>query len=77
LNVHKDNQIGIGGFARVFRATRKHDQQTFAIKRSNNPVGVLEEREQQALLEEINIMKENPHPLIVKVIDDFIDNSGH
>jgi hypothetical protein len=38
---------------------------------------VLDEREQQALLEEIKIMKENPHPLIVKVIDDFIDNAGH
>jgi serine/threonine protein kinase len=67
----------MGGFARVFRATRKLDQQTFAVKRSNNPVGVLDEREQQAQLEEIKIMKENPHPLIVKVIDEFLDNSGH
>jgi hypothetical protein len=22
-------------------------------------------------------MKENPHPFIVKVFDDFLDNSGH
>jgi len=38
---------------------------------------MLEDSDQQAVLEEIRLMKENPHPLIVKVIDDFIDNYGH
>jgi serine/threonine protein kinase len=38
---------------------------------------LLEERDQQAMKEEIRLMKENPHPFIVKVIDDFIDSSGH
>ena len=37
----------------------------------------LEEKDQQAVYEEIRLMKENPHPFIVKVIDDFLDNSGH
>ena len=69
---NKDHLIGMGGFAHVFRAIRKHDQQIFAIKRSMTPVDFLDEKEQQAVFEE-----ENPHSFIVKVIDDFIDNSGH
>ena len=67
----------MGGFATIFRATRKHDQQVFAIKRSMLPVELLEEKDQQAVFEEIRLMKENPHPFIVKVIDDFLDNAGH
>jgi serine/threonine protein kinase len=38
---------------------------------------LLEEKDQQAAYEEVRLMKENPHPFIVKVIDDFLDNSGH
>ena len=67
----------MGGFAHVFRAVRKHDQQVFALKRSKDAVEFLEEKDQQAVYEEIRLMKENPHPFIVKVIDDFLDNSGH
>ena len=67
----------MGGFAHVFRAVRKHDQQIFALKRSKDALDFLEEKDQQAVLEEIRLMKENPHPFIVKVIDDFLDNSGH
>ena len=67
----------MGGFAHVFRATRRHDQQVFALKRSKDALEFLDERDQQAVYEEIRLMKENPHPFIVKVIDDFIDNSGH
>jgi serine/threonine protein kinase len=77
FEVHKEHLIGEGGFAHVFRAIRKHDQKRFAIKRSKIAAGLLDEREKQAFLEEIRLMKENPHPLIVKVIDDFLDNAGH
>lgn len=41
------------------------------------PFDLLEEKEKQALLEEVRLMKEQPHPFIVKIIDDFLDNSGH
>ena len=74
---NKDHQIGMGGFAHVFRAVRKHDQQLFAIKRSRDPLDLLDMIWQQAAKEEVKLMKQNPHPFIVKVIDDFIDNSGH
>ena len=74
---NKDHLIGTGGFAHVFSAVRKHDQQLFAIKRSMINIDLLEEKDQQAAYEEVRLMKENPHPFIVKVIDDFIDNSGH
>jgi serine/threonine protein kinase len=74
---NKDHLIGKGGFAHIFRATRKHDQKVFAIKRSMTPVELLDEKEHQAVFEEIRLMKENPHPFIVKVIDDFLDDSGH
>ena len=73
----KDHLIGSGGFAQVFRAIRQHDQQVFAIKRSMSSVELLDERQRQAVFDEIRLMKENPHPFIVKVIDNFIDNSGH
>jgi serine/threonine protein kinase len=67
----------MGGFAHVFKAIRKHDQQEFAIKRSRDELDLFDERDKQAMLEEIRLMKENPHPFIVKVFDDFLDNSGH
>ena len=38
---------------------------------------LLDEKEQQAVFEEVRLMKENPHPFVVKVIDDFLDTSGH
>jgi hypothetical protein len=41
------------------------------------PFDLLEEKEKQALLEEVRLMKEQPHPFIVKIIDDFLDNAGH
>ena len=40
-------------------------------------VELYDETEHQAVFEEIRLMKENPHPFIVKVIDDFLDNAGH
>ena len=74
---NKDHLIGKGGFANIFRAVRKHDQKEFAIKRSKYALEILDEKEKQAAFEEIRLMKENPHPFIVKVIDDFLDSSGH
>ena len=74
---NKEHLIGIGGFGYVFRATRKHDQQLFAIKRSKDAIELLEKGDQQAVYEEVRLMKENPHPFIVKVIDDFLDDSGN
>ena len=66
----------MGGFAQVFRAVRKHDQQVFAIKRSKDEINLLDEKDKQAVYEEVRLMKENPHPFIVKVIDNFLDKSG-
>ena len=67
----------MGVFSNIIRAVRKHDQKEFAIKRSKDPLEILDEKEKQAAFEEIRLMKENPHPFIVKVIDDFLDSSGH
>jgi serine/threonine protein kinase len=67
----------MGGFAHVFRAIRKHDQQEVAIKRSRDELELVDERDKQAMLEEVRLMKENSHPFIVKVIDDFLDSAGH
>ena len=77
FKTNKDHLIGIGGFAYVFRAIRKHDQQVLAIKRSRDQLDLLDDSIQQAMKEEIRLMKENPHPFIVKVIDNFLDNAGH
>ena len=51
--------------------------QVFALKRSKDPVDILNEIDRQAALDKIRLMKENPHPLIVKVVDDFLDNTRH
>jgi hypothetical protein len=51
--------------------------QVFALKRSKDPVDILNEIDRQAVLDKIRLMKENPHPLIVKVVDDFLDNTRH
>ena len=41
------------------------------------PLEKMDYKEHQAVLQEIRLMKENPHPFIVKFIDDFIDNNGY
>ena len=51
--------------------------QVFALKRSKEPIDMLDEKDHQSMLHEIKLMKEIPHPLIVKVIDEFVDDSGH
>jgi hypothetical protein len=51
--------------------------QVFALKRSKEPIEMLDEKVRQSVLQEFRLMKEIPHPLIVKVIDEFVDNSGH
>ena len=53
--------IGRGGFANVFRATRKHEKQTFAIKVSKDKVFSLSEMENQDLSEGIMLMKNTTH----------------
>jgi serine/threonine protein kinase len=67
----------MGGYGYVFKATRKHDHKTFAIKVSKNELFLLSEREKQSILDEVRLMKENAHPFIVKIIDDFLDSSSH
>jgi hypothetical protein len=47
----------MGGFAYVFRAIRKHDQKELAIKRSRDQLDLLEDSIQQAMKEEIRLMK--------------------
>ena len=49
----------------------------FAIKVSMRSLEQMDYIEHQAVLDEKRLMKENPHPFIVKVIDDFIDNDGY
>jgi hypothetical protein len=34
FRVHRNNLIGKGGFAHVFKAIRREDKQEFALKRS-------------------------------------------
>ena len=66
--------IGKGGFGYVFRAIRKHDQQIFAIKISRDELIYLDPNEIQDLTEEIRLMKNSPHPFIVKIIDSDSDS---
>ena len=71
---NKDQLIESGDFTDVFRAVRKHDQQLFTIKRYKD---ALDKSVEQAAYEAVRLMKEIPHPFIVKVIDSFLDDSGH
>jgi serine/threonine protein kinase len=70
----KDDFINKGTFGFVFRCIRKNDQKIFAIKISKNPLFTLKDEEKQDLIEEIKLMKNFPHPFIVKIIDDFTDS---
>jgi serine/threonine protein kinase len=69
-----DDYINKGNFGSVFRCIRVHDLQIFAIKISKYPLFMLGDDEKQDLIEEIKLMKNFPHPFIVKIIDDFIDS---
>ena len=72
--------ISKGNFGFVFKCERIHDQQIFAMKVSIKPLSSFDEEndedknEIQDLFEEIKLMKNNPHPFIVKIIDDFINS---
>ena len=74
---NKEYHIGAGSFGNVFRATRKHDNHSVAIKESFHIIETLSADIKQGLKEEIKIMKAYPHPFIGKLIDDFIDPAGH
>jgi serine/threonine protein kinase len=69
--------IGRGGFGLVFKGTRKFDQRKIAIKVSKEVLEFLDPYDRQSLEEEVTLMKDNPHPFIVKIIDNFNDAAGH
>jgi serine/threonine protein kinase len=68
--------IGRGSYGHVFKTTRKHDLKPFAIKVFNQASYMFDDEDSVNHLEEITIMKEHQHPFIVKIIDDFIEDSG-
>ena len=61
----------------MFKATRKNDNHSVAIKESIFFFEKLDVDTKQGLKDEIANMKAFPHPLMVKLIDDFIDSAGH
>jgi serine/threonine protein kinase len=61
----------------VYKATRKFDDKEFAVKVSLKPFEDYGFKEKQDLENEIKLMKELPHPLIVKIIDNFINSAGN
>ena len=73
----KDHFLGRGGFGLVFKGTRKFDERKIAIKISKEVLEFLDDRDKQSLYDEVRLMRENPHPFIVKIIDDFVDSGGH
>ena len=70
--------VGLGGFGRVFKGVRKFDQRKVAIKVSKEDfTQIFDEKEKEQMLEEVKTMKLHPHPFIVKIIDDYIDDRDH
>lgn len=61
----------------MFKATRKHDNHSVAIKKSFNFFDGFSENEKKILKEEITNMTAFPHPFIAKLIDDYIDSAGY
>jgi serine/threonine protein kinase len=74
---NNEHLIGKGGYSNVFRATRRHDNYNIAIKRSIEPLELLSVDNKQGLMGEITNMNAFPHPLIVKILDNFIDSLGY
>ena len=61
----------------MYKATRKFDDKEFAVKVSLIPFEDYGVKEKQDLESEIKLMKELTHPLIVKIIDNFISSAGN
>ena len=66
--------IGRGGNGIVFKAIRKEDKKTCAIKISKEIFKFLNLSKQQEIIEEIKMMISLPHPLIVKILDYYLDS---
>ena len=73
-DTNPDHLIGRSKFGYVFKAQRKDDQKIFALTISREWLSNLNDEEKQDLFEEIKLMKELPHPFIVKILDDYIDS---
>lgn len=73
----KEHLIGQGGFHQVFKATRKHDSYACCIRVGVDMMDTIAFRERFGYIESVRVQKGLNHPLIVGVIDDFIDSDSH
>jgi len=68
--------IGRGGFHIVFKATRKYDNYACCIRISLQRMFMLSDKDRFGYEESVRVQKSLKHPLIVGIIDDFIDSEG-
>ena len=73
----RNDLIGQGGFHLVFKATRDYDINAFCIRISKDSLKYLTEKNIFQYTESARVQKTLNHPLIVGIVDDFIDSDGH
>ena len=65
---------GIGSFGRVSKIRRLSDGKILVWKELN--YGVMNEKEKQQIVSEVNILRELHHPHIVRYYDRYIDKTN-
>ena len=61
----------------MFKATRKYDNYAFCIRISKDSLKYLTEKNKFQYTESARVQKTLNHPLIVGIVDDFIDSGSN
>ncbi len=63
--------LGHGGFANVFRVTRKSDGAQVAMKISQRTIIGMDSEEQKSFIREVDAMKRFDNPFVIKLYEAF------
>ena len=71
MTLDKENKLGEGSFASVYKIQRKNDGQLCAGKIFKLSLRVMNSKEEKGYERELEILKEAEHPFIIEYVEEF------